>query len=218
MKKIILAVASVLALGMMVSCKQEISGEIDVNNHSKDITQYKYYYYTAEGGFTETNTSVGTSKAAGASATTTGTSVTTTTGTVKAGGIQVEEINYYYNNTTTYTYTIPYTYKQTNVYTPYGGTAGNTNVWANNASANYVFTVKKTDGKCYIQDLNGNWVIYKDFNPTADVIDFSKVPYTSSETTTYTNPTYTTAGALDSYSLTTTTKTVSNTIKLTKVK
>ena len=47
MKKIILAVASVLALGMLVSCKQEVSGNLtvtDIQYNAYQATTETYYY------------------------------------------------------------------------------------------------------------------------------------------------------------------------------
>ena len=51
MKKIILAVASVLALGMLVSCKQEVSGNLTVTDIQYDAFKAttETYYYKVEG-------------------------------------------------------------------------------------------------------------------------------------------------------------------------
>ena len=65
MKKLILAVASLLALGMLVSCKQEISGNLTVTDIKYDAFQAttETYYYKVSGSVKNVKTTTVTSKA-----------------------------------------------------------------------------------------------------------------------------------------------------------
>ena len=68
MKKIILAVASVLALGLVVGCKQQIEGSLNVTstnfNKSLDpVTTTKTYVYSVSGSVTKTTKNVTYQKA-----------------------------------------------------------------------------------------------------------------------------------------------------------
>ena len=65
MKKIILAVASVLALGMLVSCKQEVSGNLTVTDIQYDAFKAteEIYYYKVEGSAKIVTETVNTSQA-----------------------------------------------------------------------------------------------------------------------------------------------------------
>lgn len=62
MKKIILAVASVLALGLVVGCKQQIEGSLNVTstnfNKSLDTSTKKTYVYSVSGTATQTTKQV----------------------------------------------------------------------------------------------------------------------------------------------------------------
>lgn len=62
MKKIILAVASVLALGLVVGCKQQIEGSLNVTstnfNKSLDASTTKTYVYSVSGTATQTTKNV----------------------------------------------------------------------------------------------------------------------------------------------------------------
>ena len=62
MKKIILAVASVLALGLVVGCKQQIEGSLNVTstnfNKSLDASTTKTYVYSVSGTATQTTKQV----------------------------------------------------------------------------------------------------------------------------------------------------------------
>ena len=65
MKKIILAVASLLALGMLVSCKQEVSGNLTVTDIQYNAYQAttETYYYKVEGSAKFVTETVNTSQA-----------------------------------------------------------------------------------------------------------------------------------------------------------
>lgn len=65
MKKIILAVASVLALGLVVGCKQQIEGSLTVTSLSKSLDQStkKTYVYSVSGTATQTTKQVTYQKA-----------------------------------------------------------------------------------------------------------------------------------------------------------
>lgn len=67
MKKIILAVASVLALGLVVGCKQQIEGSLNVTstnfNKNLDVSTIKTYVYSVSGTATKTTKKVTYQKA-----------------------------------------------------------------------------------------------------------------------------------------------------------
>ena len=65
MKKIILAVASVLALGLVVGCKQQIEGSLTVTSLNKNLDQItnKTYVYSVSGTATQTTKQVTYEKA-----------------------------------------------------------------------------------------------------------------------------------------------------------
>lgn len=67
MKKIILAVASVLALGLVVGCKQQIEGSLNVTstnfNKNLDASTTKTYVYSVSGSVTSINKTVVYNKA-----------------------------------------------------------------------------------------------------------------------------------------------------------
>ena len=65
MKKIILAVASVLALGLVVGCKQQIEGSLTVTSLNKNLDQSteKTYVYSVSGTATQTTKQVTYDKA-----------------------------------------------------------------------------------------------------------------------------------------------------------
>lgn len=65
MKKIILAVASVLALGLVVGCKQQIEGSLTVTSLNKSLDQSttKTYVYSVSGSATQTTKQVTYEKA-----------------------------------------------------------------------------------------------------------------------------------------------------------
>lgn len=237
MKKIILLAASVLALGLLASCKQEITGDLKVESNMSQIGDNwtKNYYYTAEGSYSYTTTTARTSKAsASAAETSTGLTQSTAVRTyaLPTGdkGVKLTVTEYRNSNKVTYTYSLPkMTYKTVTTSTTGGSTTSS--ISSDEGSSAWMTSwptieITKIDGKYYFEGQDGSKIQIKDFNPTADEIDFSKlVDSTSTTTVTYASPSYTdangTAGAaVTSYTLKTVTTTSGKTyaLKLTKTK
>ena len=202
MKKIILAVASVLALGLFASCQREISGDLTVTNNNTGDNWTKRYAYVLSGTYSQTvtTTSYG-AKASGAAEAATGTSVRTTTYTPKSVKVDLTITERRNDNAVTYSYNIGDFESQTKtVSTPTGGAATTSYSFVNTtAVTNKTITVYKVDGKYYLRGVNESYLI-PDFNPTADTIDFSKLSDPKSvSSTAYTGDTWTSAGAIDTY-------------------
>jgi uncharacterized protein (DUF2141 family) len=201
MKKIILLAASVLALGLLASCKQEITGDLKVESNMNQNGDYwtKNYYYTAAGSYSQKRTETNTSKAS-ASATETNTGLyqytkddtwSLSTGD-KGVTLTVEEKRN--SNVVTYTYALPKMIWTTVTTRTTGGATGSvitSDEAGQYASTNLSIVITKIDGKYYFTGVDGSRIQIKDFNPTADTIDFSKLVDTTSTTTvTYTTPHY----------------------------
>ena len=103
MKKIILAVASVLALGLVVGCKQQIEGSLTVTSLNKNLDQNttKTYVYSVSGTATQTTKQVTYEKADKYNSNET----TTTTVWTPTKDVSVTETTDPNNNKITYTIT-----------------------------------------------------------------------------------------------------------------
>lgn len=105
MKKIILAVASVLALGLVVGCKQQIEGSLNVTstNFNKSLDEFttKTYVYSVSGTATKTTKEVTYQKADKYNSKET----TTTTVWTPTKDVAVKETTNPNNNNITYTIT-----------------------------------------------------------------------------------------------------------------
>lgn len=206
MKKIILAVASVLALGMLASCKQEITGKLDVTSTGTE-TQLRYgdtfsktYYYTVEGKLTTKTTISNYSKASYTAEETAGSvTINETEYSVQDGKVGVTltvSETYGTNNVTTYTYSFDNALygKQTQTYRSTPSATATTSYYDTTmAASNLVFTVKKIDGKYYFKrNSDSAWVAIDDltFDPTAATVDLSKLCDVAYSTTTYIGRTY----------------------------
>lgn len=201
MKKIILAVASVLALGLVVGCKQQIEGSLNVTSttytKSLDQSTSKTFYYKATGSLTQTKNVKVETKAVGTSATPyTYSDVTTTTVITPSKDVSVSISEDPTKNYVTYTYTIPYTKKVT-----VSGTYYNTNATTVDHTVSYTYdidnqnvaygpfessgTIKiyKIDGKYYAdakaQD-GSEIVVSEGFDPLAATVALSKFSDTTS--------------------------------------
>lgn len=219
MKKIILAVASVLALGLVVGCKQQLEGSLNVTSttYTKSLDQgtTKNFYYKATGAITTTETAKSEYKAAGTSATTyvNSESKTVTTYTPSAD-VKVVITENPSENWVKYVYTIPYTKE-----VEYTGTQYNLNATTTNYTFKYVYnkdnqnstyapytgteeiTIWKIDGKYYnnakAQD-GSEIVVSEGFDPLNATVALSKF----SDTTSTTEVTYTRGAGVSTTSTT----------------
>ena len=106
MKKIILAVASVLALGLVVGCKQQIEGSLNVTstnfNKNLDASTEKTYVYSVSGTATQTTKQVTYQKADKYNSS----ELTTTTVWTPTKDVSVTETTNPNNNSITYKITV----------------------------------------------------------------------------------------------------------------
>lgn len=202
MKKIILAVASVLALGLVVGCKQQIEGSLNVTStnfvKSLDSNTSKTFYYKASGTITTTVETTTQYKAAGANSTIyTSSDKKTVTTYTPSGDVKVVISEPANNNVITYTYTVPYTYEEVVTGTNYSSVSGvsNTTVkyvynkdYPQYPGASYTgsFDIKiyKIDGKYYLDNraVDGSEIVVSEgFDPLAATVDLSKFSDTKSK-------------------------------------
>lgn len=195
MKKIILAVASVLALGLVVGCKQQIEGSLNVTstnfNKSLDTGTSKTFYYKASGTITTTVETTNQFKAAGTSSTVyTSQDRKTVTTYTPSGDVKVVISEPANDNVITYTYTVPYTFEKVITGTNYSNASGvsNTTVkyvynkdYPESAVTSYTgsFEIKiyKIDGKYYANDkaVDGSEIVVSEgFDPLAATVALSK--------------------------------------------
>lgn len=195
MKKIILAVASVLALGLVVGCKQQIEGSLNVTatnyNKSLDYSTSKTFYYKASGTITTTVDTTEQYKAAGANSTIyTSRDRKTVTTYTPSGDVKVVISEPANDNVITYTYTVPYTYEKVVTGTIYSNVSGVANTTVkyvyNKDYPEYVgarysdsFTIKiyKIDGKYYADEkaVDGSEIVVSEgFDPLAATVALSK--------------------------------------------
>ncbi len=198
MKKIILAVASVLALGMLVSCKQEISGNLTVTDFQYDAykeTTETYYYKvtgTAKNVVAATNT---TKTSATASEVTAYTQTSTTDLNVNSAN-PVVTVNVTKNpttNVTTYTIGVPALEGKTTTVTKIG-TADATNSYSSATVAATSKTITKIGSTFYYTNAAGEKVVIEGFDPTAATLDLSKLSEKDKTTSTTGTRNYTTDG------------------------
>lgn len=178
MKKIILAVASVLALGLVVGCKQQIEGSLNVTstnfNKNLDASTTKTYVYSVSGSVTQITKSVTYNKADKFNS---AESTVTTVWTPNKNDITVTETTDPANNKITYSITISGKYKTT--------TAG---FYKSSSEAEPVKTkfespvtplsktldIEKIDNKFYIPNQDGTYKVVTGVDFSAAEIDLSK--------------------------------------------
>ena len=204
MKKIILAVASVLALGLLASCKQQIEGSLNVTatnyNKSLDAQTTKNYFYKVTGTVTTTTTSTSQYKAAGASSQVyTSQELTTVKTFTPSSDASVNITENPLTNVVTYDYYIPYTAEIVATGTAYSNISGVANttikhVYNKNRTGNYGaseftgtlnYKIYKIDGKFYLNDKakDGSEIIVSEgFDPLAATVALSKFSDTTSVT------------------------------------
>ena len=189
MKKIILAVASVLALGLVVGCKQQIEGSLNVTstnlNKSLDpVSTTKTYVYSVSGSVTSKGKCVRYNKADKFNLVD---QTTTTVWTPNKNDITVTESTNPYNNKITYNITINGSYTTT-VETVTKSTSEADPVTTKNVykgSNSQPVTIEKIDNKFYILNQDGTYKVVEGVDFSAAEIDLSKFnDETSTETVT----------------------------------
>ena len=190
MKKIILAVASVLALGLVVGCKQQIEGSLNVTstnfNKSLDpVTTTKTYVYSVSGSVTSKGKYVMYDKAGKFNRVDT---TTTTVWTPNKDDITVTETTNPYNNKITYRITINGSYITTTE-TITKSTSEADPVKEKEVSSKttntQTVTIDKIDNKFYIKNQDNTYKVVEGVDFSAAEIDLSKFnDETSTETVT----------------------------------
>lgn len=195
MKKIILAVASVLALGLVVGCKQQIEGSLNVTstnfNKNLDASTTKTYVYSVSGTATQTTKQVIYQKADKYNSS----ESTTTTVWTPTKDVTVTETTNPNNNSIIYDITVV-------------GEATVTEESISKASKDAdpeksktvidkfkdsklkevekTITIKKIDNKFYIENTDGTQKVVEGVDFSAAEIDFSKFSdETSTEAVSY---------------------------------
>ena len=200
MKKIILAVASVLALGLVVGCKQQIEGSLNVTstnfNKNLDASTTKTYVYSVSGTATQTTKQVTYQKADKYNSS----ESTTTTVWTPTKDVSVTETTNPNDNSITYTITVvgdatvtaESIYKFSKDAEPVKLKMVTDKV--QNSSLKDVtkkIIIKKIDNKFYIDNTDGTQKVVEGVDFSAAEIDFSKFSdETSTEAVSYTDAVY----------------------------
>lgn len=195
MKKIILAVASVLALGLVVGCKQQIEGSLNVTStnftKSLDSSTSKTFYYKASGTATQTTKQVTYDKAGEYNSNET----TTTTVWTPTKDVEVKETTDPNNNSITYTITAcgdatvttEIINKPSKDADPVKSKSVTDKVkMPDLGNAPMTITITKIDNKFYIDNLDGTKKVVEGVDFSAAEIDLSKFSdETSTEAVSY---------------------------------
>ncbi len=200
MKKIILAVASVLALGLVVGCKQQIEGSLNVTstNFNKDLDKSttKTYVYSVSGSATKTIKNVTYQKADKYnSIESTETIVWTPT-----KDVTVSETTDPNNNSITYNITAygdvtktkeTITKSSKDADPEKSKTVSGKDKDSNLKNIEQKITITKIDNKFYIDNIDGTTKVVEGVDFSAAEIDFSKFSdETSTEAVSYTGAVY----------------------------
>lgn len=195
MKKIILAVASVLALGLVVGCKQQIEGSLNVTstnfNKSLDpVETTKTYVYSVSGSVTSKGKYVMYDKAGKFNLVD---QTTTTVWTPNKDDITVTETTKPYNNKVTYDIAISGSYTTTvekiTKSTSEADPVKEKNVYK--GTNTQTVRLEKIDNKFYIKNQDNTYKVVEGVDFSAAEIDFSKFnDETSTETVTGTEESY----------------------------
>ena len=196
MKKIILAVASVLALGMLVSCKQEVSGNLTVTDIQYDAFKAttETYYYKVEGSVESVTEVTNTTKANASSDETTAYKTTTTSKMDVDSANSVVTVTVSKNpttNVTTYKIGVPRLEGKEKVVQTIGDSTTTT--------YRYVSELATTESNAKEIKQIGSSFYYKGeviegLNPTAASFDLSKLAEKDKSTSTSEDPDYTADG------------------------
>ena len=198
MKKIILAVASVLVIGLVVGCKQQIEGSLTVTSLNKSLDQSttKTYVYSVSGTATQTTKQVTYDKADKYNSNET----TTTTVWTPTKDVSVTEETDPNNNSITYTITTKgdATVTTETIYKP----SKDADPVKSKSVTDKVqdprlrdvskrITITKIDNKFYINNTDGTTKVVEGVDFSAAEIDFSKFSdETSTEAVSYTGAVY----------------------------
>ena len=198
MKKIILAVASVLALGLVVGCKQQIEGSLTVTSLNKSLDQSttKTYVYSVSGTATQTTKQVTYQKADKYNSS----ESTTTTVWTPTKDISVTETTNPNNNSITYTIaavgdstmTIETITKSSKDADPEKSKKVYDKVKMSNlGNIPQSIIITKIDNKFYIDNKDGTKKVVEGVDFSAAEIDFSKFSdETSTEAVSYVGAEY----------------------------
>ena len=198
MKKIILAVASVLALGLVVGCKQQIEGSLTVTSLNKnlDSNTTKNYVYSVSGSVTTTTKDVTYVKADKYNSNET----TTTTVWTPTMDVSVTETTNPNDNSITYTITTKgdatvtteTIYKSSKDAEPVKSKRVTDKVQDSNlGNVSKTITITKIDNKFYIDNADGTKKVVEGVDFSAAEIDFSKFSdETSTESVSYSDAVY----------------------------
>ena len=200
MKKIILAVASVLALGLVVGCKQQIEGSLNVTstnfNKNLDASTTKTYVYSVSGTATQTTKEVTYQKADKYNSS----ESTTTTVWTPTKDVTVTETTDPNNNKITYTITVvgdatvtdESIYKLSKDADPVKSKMVTDKVKDSRLKdVTKTITITKIDNKFYINNTDGTQKVVEGVDFSAAEIDFSKFSdETSTEAVSYVGAEY----------------------------
>ena len=200
MKKIILAVASVLALGLVVGCKQQIEGSLNVTstnfNKNLDASTTKTYVYSVSGTATQTTKQVTYQKADKYNSS----ESTTTTVWTPTKDVSVTETTNPNDNSITYTITVvgdatvtaESIYKSSKDAEPVKSKMVIDKVRDSSLKdRSKTIKITKIDNKFYIDNTDGTQKVVEGVDFSAAEIDFSKFSdETSTETVSYTGAVY----------------------------
>ena len=196
MKKIILAVASVLALGMLVSCKQEVSGNLTVTDIQYDAFKAttETYYYKVEGSVESVTEVTNTTKAAASSDPTTAYKSTTTSKMDVDSANSVVTVTVSKNpttNVTTYKINVPALKGKKKIVEKWGNSTSTVYQYASEdaTTENTAKEIKQIGSSFY---YNGE--VIEGLNPTAASFDLSKLAEKDKSTSTSGTPSYTADG------------------------
>lgn len=198
MKKIILAVASVLALGLVVGCKQQIEGSLTVTSLNKSLDQSttKTYVYSVSGTATQTTKQVTYEKADKYNSY----ESTQTTVWTPTKDVTVTETTDPNNNSITYTITTKgdatvtteTIYKPSKDADPVKSKSVTDKVQVPSLrDVSQIITITKIDNKFYIGNADGTKKVVEGVDFSATEIDFSKFSdETSTESVSYAGAVY----------------------------
>ena len=203
MKKIILAVASVLALGLVVGCKQQIEGSLNVTstnfNKSLDQSTTKTYVYSVSGTATQTTKQVTYEKADKYNIS----ESTITTVWTPTKDVSVTETTDPNNNSITYTIdafgdktvTTETIYKPSKDADPEKSKTVYDKVkMPSLGNVSQTITITKIDNKFYINNVDGTKKVVEGVDFSAAEIDLSKFnDETSKESVSYSGADYDTS-------------------------
>lgn len=194
MKKIILAVASVLALGLVVGCKQQIEGSLTVTSLNKSLDQstIKTYVYSVFGTVTQTTKQVTYQKADKYNSSE---STTTTVWTPTKKDVTVTETTDPNNNSITYAITaygdVTQTTETITKSSKDADPEKSKTVYGKDKNSSFgnfpqSITITKIDNKFYIDNKDGTKKVVEGVDFSAAEIDLSKFSdETSAESVTY---------------------------------